>query len=132
MFLEKLRLWSQSLPARPRDLPLQDRLAPAGMTQSGASPYAAPEARFAAALRQGLAAGQAELTKVLQTGGSSPEVNGWRLTMHVFDYNLDYFEVGALDDPQFKITDSKVRIVERAAAAMGGLWGNHGYEAPTS
>ena len=49
--------------------------------------------------------------------------------MHVFDYNLDYFETGALDDPQFKITDPKVRIVERAAAAMGGLWGNHAYEA---
>ena len=49
--------------------------------------------------------------------------------MHVFDYNLDYFEVGALDDPQFKIADPKVRIVERAAAAPGGLWGNHAYEA---
>ena len=49
--------------------------------------------------------------------------------MHVFDYNLDYFEVGALDDPRFKITDPTVRIVERAAAAMGGLWGNHAYEA---
>ena len=49
--------------------------------------------------------------------------------MHVFDYNLDYFEVGALDDPQFKITDPKVRIIERAGAAMGGLWGNHAYEA---
>ena len=49
--------------------------------------------------------------------------------MHVFDYNLDYFEVGALDDPQFKITDPKVRIVERAGAAIGGLWGNHAYEA---
>jgi hypothetical protein len=129
MFLEKLRLWSQAFPPAPRDVPLQDRLAPAGITQSGASPYAAPAAGFAAALRQGLAAGQAELTKVLQTGGSSPEVNGWRLTMHVFDYNLDYFQIGALDDPQFKITDPKVRIVERAAAAMGGLWGNHGYEA---
>ena len=77
----------------------------------------------------GLAAGQTTLTNLLHAGGSSPEVNGWRLTMHVFDYNLDYFEVGALDDPQFKITDPKVRIVERAAAAKGGLWGNHAYEA---
>ena len=29
----------------------------------------------------------------------SPERNGWNLTYHVFDYNLDFFEVGALDDP---------------------------------
>ena len=61
--------------------------------------------------------------------GHSPEVNGWKLTFHAFDYNLDFFEVGALDDDQFKIADPKLRIVERAAAAMGGLWGNHPYEA---
>lgn len=128
-FWEKLRLWSQAFPPAPRDLPLQDRLAPTGITRHGKSPYAAPEAGFAETLRQGLAAGKAELTKILESGGSSPEVNGWRLTMHVFDYNLDYFEVGALDDPQFKISDPKVRIVERAAAARGGLRGNHAYEA---
>ena len=44
-----------------------------------------------------------------------------------FDYNLDYFEVGPLHDPQFKIADPKVRIVERAAA-RAGLWGNHAYQ----
>ena len=63
------------------------------------------------------------------SSGHSPEVNGWKLTFHAFDYNLDYFEVGALDDDQFKIADPKLRIVERAAAAIGGLWGNHPYEA---
>jgi hypothetical protein len=129
VFWEKLRLWSQAFPPAPRDLPLQDSFAPTGITQSGPSPYATPGARLAEALRQGLAAGQATLKDVLEAGGSSPQVNGWKLTMHVFDYNLDYFEVGALDDPQFKITDPKVRIVERAAVAMGGLWGNHAYEA---
>ena len=46
-----------------------------------------------------------------------PQVNGWKLTFHAFDYNLDFFEVGALDDDQFKIEDPKLRIVERAAAA---------------
>ena len=61
--------------------------------------------------------------------GRSPEVNGWKLTFHAFDYNLDFFEVGALDDDRFKIADPKLRIVERAAAAIGGLWGNHPYEA---
>jgi hypothetical protein len=128
-FWENLRLWSQAFPPAPRDLLLQDRLAPTGITQPGKSPYASPEESFAEALRQGLAAGKAELTKILEGGGSSPQVNGWRLTMHVFDYNLDYFQVGTLDDPQFKITDPRVRIAERAAAAMGGLWGNHAYEA---
>ena len=51
------------------------------------------------------------------------------MTLHVFDYNLDFFEVGALDEDRFKLTDPTVRLVERAGAAMGGLWGNHAYEA---
>ena len=117
------------VPPPPRDRPLQQGLAATGIAQSGPSPYVSPEASFADALRQGIAVGESTLKRVLESGGSSPEVNGWKLTMHVFDYNLDYFEVGALNDPQFKITDPKVRIVERAAAAKGGLWGNHAYEA---
>ncbi len=129
IFLEKLRLWSQAFPPAPRDQPLQESLAPTGIGQPGESPYTAADPAFATRLAAGLAAGEATLKKVLGGGGSSPEVNGWRLTMHVFDYNLDYFEVGALDDVQFKITDPRVRVVERAAAALGGLWGNHAYEA---
>jgi hypothetical protein len=129
VFWEKLRVWSQTFPPAPRDLPLQESLTPTGVEQSGPSPYAAPGVVFAQMLRDGLAAGESTLKQVLEAGGSSPVVNGWKLTMHVFDYNLDYFEVGALDDPEFKIDDPKVRIVERAGAAMGGLWGNHAYEA---
>ena len=72
---------------------------------------------------------EATLEQVLASGGSSPIVSGWKLTMHEFDYNLDFFEVGALDDPEFKLEDPKVRCVERAAAASGDLWGNHTYEA---
>jgi len=64
----------------------------------------------------------------LQQGGS-PEVNGWKLTYHVFDYNLDFFEVGALDDSRWKLPDSNLRYLVRALSARGGLWGNHGYEA---
>ena len=51
------------------------------------------------------------------------------LTYHVFDYNLDFFEVGALDDPAWKITDPPARYPTRALPARAGLWGNHGYEA---
>ena len=63
------------------------------------------------------------------TKGQSPEQNGWKLTYHVFDYNLDFFEIGALDDARWKLADGPARYVERALAARGGLWGNHGYEA---
>ena len=64
----------------------------------------------------------------LQQGGS-PEVNGWKLTYHVFDYNLDFFEVGALDDSRWKLPGPEFRYLVRALSARGGLWGNHGYEA---
>ncbi|WP_207843905.1 DUF1254 domain-containing protein [Williamsia soli] len=128
LFLEKLRLWSQSFPPAPRDRDLQASLEPVGIVTQGASPYATPEPGFAAELAAGLHAGEENLHTAL-TKGASPEVNGWKLTFHAFDYNLDYFEVGALDDPAFKIDNPQLRIIERAAAAKGGLWGNHPYEA---
>ncbi|MEV0950480.1 DUF1254 domain-containing protein [Promicromonospora sp. NPDC050249] len=128
VFLEKLRVWSQQLPPAERDKPLQNSLAPLGLTTTGASPYTSLPTADVSALAEGLEHGKAALHKVL-VSGSSPEVNGWKLVFHAFDYNLDFFEVGALDDDQFKIQDPKLRIVERAAAAIGGLWGNHPYEA---
>ncbi|MFK3679197.1 DUF1254 domain-containing protein [Microbacterium sp. NPDC090218] len=128
LFLEKLRVWSQQFPPAPRDLPLQESLAATGITVAGDSPYASISLSRAAQLVGDLDAAEATLRNAL-THGSSPEANGWRLTFHVFDYNLDYFEIGALDDDRFKMTDPKLRIVERAAAALGGLWGNHAYEA---
>ena len=133
LFLEKLRIWSQAFPPAPRDRELQDSFSPIGIDEPGASPYSSHSAASlsadeAAALADGLTIGEKNLLEAL-TKGSSPEVNGWKLTFHAFDYNLDYFEVGTIDDSQFKIADPKLRIVERAAAAKGGLWGNHPYEA---
>ena len=128
LFLEKLRLWSRAFPPAPRDRELQDSLARIGIDQEGHSPYVDADAETADVLRAGLEAGADNLDNALKHG-SSPEVNGWKLTLHAIDYNLDYFEVGALDDPRFTITDPKLRILERAAAAKGGLWGNHAYEA---
>jgi hypothetical protein len=127
-FLEKLRVWSQQFPPAERDKPLQESLAPLGLAVSGSSPYAGLPGETVAALTSGLEHAKETLHTAL-VAGHSPEVNGWKLVFHAFDYNLDFFEVGALDDPQFKIADPKLRIIERAAAAIGGLWGNHPYEA---
>jgi hypothetical protein len=122
-------VWSQAFPPAERDESLQGSLSATGIGTVGDSPYVSPMDEFAETLAGGLKSGEANLRKILGSGGSSPEVNGWRLTYHVFDYNLDFFEIGALDDEAFKLTDAKVRLAERAAAAMGGLWGNHAYEA---
>lgn len=128
LFFEKLRVWSQQFPPADRDEPLQESFAALGLTTAGPSPYADLEADTIAALVGGLEHAKEALHTAL-VAGHSPEVNGWKLVFHAFDYNLDFFEVGALDDNEFKITDPKLRIVERAAAAIGGLWGNHPYEA---
>ena len=128
VFFEKMRLWTQEFPAPERDQPLQASFKPLGINDPDESIIDAT-GPVAQALSEGYERGQAVLQKVLHSGGTSPVVNGWKLTFHAFDYNLDYFQVGALDDPAFKIADPKMRIVERAAAAAGGLWGNHPYEA---
>ena len=62
-------------------------------------------------------------------GGLVPTVNGWMLTFHSFDYNLDHLGPGTIDDPAWKIPDRHASYLARALAARGGLWGNHGYEA---
>ncbi|MBS3182829.1 DUF1254 domain-containing protein [Leucobacter manosquensis] len=116
-FWEKYRLWSQEFPPALRDEALlQGTLATLGGSEEEA-------------LETGYAAGQAALEEVLKWGAGNALVNGWNLTYHSFDYNLDYFEVGSLDDPAFKITDPQRRIVQRAGAALGGLWGNQAFEA---
>jgi hypothetical protein len=128
-FLEKLRVWSQAFPPAPRDQALQERLAPIGTAAAGRSPYISPAPEFQEPLIAGLREGETNLRAALRSGVSSERVNGWHQTLHVFDYNLDYFEVGAVDDDRFKLTDPTERLVTRAGAAMGGLWGNHAYEA---
>ncbi|VTR75536.1 DUF1254 domain-containing protein [Cellulomonas hominis] len=125
-FWERYRVWSQELPPAGRDRPRQAALAPLGLT--GDRPVHTLDPAVQQALREGHRRGRAVLEATL-TSGHSPVVNGWHLTLHAFDYNADFFEVGALDDPEFVIGDPTLRVVERAAAALGGLWGNHAYEA---
>lgn len=117
----------QAFPPAGRDLAYQARFEPLGLFATQ-SPYVDPDADLAAAPKAGLAQGQEKMEQAL-THSSSPEQNGWQLTYHVFDYNLDFFEVGAVDDQQWKLPDGPRRYIERALAARAGLWGNHGYEA---
>jgi len=127
-FWEQLRLWMHAYPPAPHDVELQQAFAPLGLLQDGASPYADPDPELRAALEQGSAVGQQGLADAL-ANVSGEQQNGWRLAYHAFDYNVDYFEIGTIDAPEWKIADRTKAIGERAAAALGGLWGNHGYEA---
>ena len=125
-FYEKLRRYSRVFPPAPRDERLQAEFAPLGLTAEASLADADDDTK--AALEAGYAQGKATLEQLIHSG-SSPVVNGWNLTYHLFDYNLDFFEVGTVDAPEWKIADPQVRIAERAVAAIAGLWGNHGYEA---
>ena len=124
-FFEKLRVWSQAFPPALRDRPALESYAPLGLV----SPYTIAEQPEG--VRQALAAGYAlgkdALESALRTSGTLTD--HWAVNLHVFDYNLDFFELGAIDAPEWKLNDPRTRYAHRAAAALGGLWGNHAYEA---
>jgi hypothetical protein len=127
-FFEQLRGWMQAFPPAERDRPYQDRFAPLGLLEA-TSPYVDAEPALAAALRAGAEQARGEMEHALRHAGG-PAQNGWHLGYHAFDYNLDFFELGALDDPAWQIdAPPQQRYLARALAARGGLWGNHGYEA---
>jgi hypothetical protein len=124
-FLEQLRRWMRAFPPAARDVEYQQRFAPIGLLDES-SPYTRPDAELAA----GLAAGREQMETALEHAGDAD--TGWHVNNHMFDYNLDFFEVGAIDAPEWKITDPARRYLVRTLAARGGLWGNHAYEAAYS
>jgi hypothetical protein len=126
-FFERLRVWLQAFPPALRDRDYQRRFEPLGVF-AAQSPYSNGDPELTAALRAGLKAGREHMEQALKLG-AGPRQNGWSLTYHIFDYNLDFFEVGALDEDQWKLPDDESRYLIRALSARGGLWGNHGYEA---
>ena len=100
IFFEELRAWLQAFPPAERDLAYQERFAPLGLLEAE-SPYLDPDPELAAALRDGVTEGRRQLEAAVAHGGAEP-VNGWQPMYHVFDYNLDFFELGTLDDPAWK------------------------------
>lgn len=124
-FLEQLRTGMAAFPPATRDRAYQERFAPIGLLEAGPTPYAGPDPELAA----GLADGRARLEAEIRDPSSAESQNGWRPAYHGFDYNLDHFAIGTRDDAEWKMADTPARYLARAAAARGGLWGNHGYEA---
>ena len=127
LFFEQLRVWMQAFPPAPRDRNYQQRFEPLGLL-AAESPFTDGDGELATGLRAGIAAGRERMEQALRHG-AGPKQNGWDVSYHAFDYNLDFFEVGALDDEMWKLADGPGRYLMRALAARGGLWGNHGYEA---
>lgn len=125
---EELRVWMAAFPPGPRDRAVQQAFTPLGLLEEGPSPYRGGSTDLARTLVAAAGAARQALTGALRSG-LSQVVNGWQLTLHAFDYNDDFLEVGTIDSPEWRIDDRTARFEARAAAAMAGLWGNHGYEA---
>jgi hypothetical protein len=129
---EALRWWETfrvelaAFPPPEGDAPLLAIAETLGLTASE-SPYIDADPELADALIAGAKAGQ-ETIETLAKGGPPP-ASGWMSAMHKFDYNTDYFGVGTIDAPEWRIDDRQRAYATRAAAARAGLFGNHGYEA---
>jgi hypothetical protein len=118
----------QAFPPSGPDQAYQKRFTPLGLLDP-VSPYADCPPDLARALTAGADAAKQQMETILKDGNLAPVINGWRLTFHMFDYNLDHLGPGTIDDPVWKMADRTASYLVRALAARGGLWGNHGYEA---
>ena len=127
-FWEEMRVWMAAFPPAPDDVARQQAFAPLGLLGAGPSPYGDGGSDLARTLVAAADGAHAELAAALRSGAGDV-VNGWQLTFHMFDYNVDFFGVGTIDSPEWRIDDRPEALRTRAAAAMAGLWGNHGYEA---
>jgi hypothetical protein len=127
-FFEQLRTLLRAFPPSAADQEYQQRFQPLGLLDA-ASPYADCPPSLAGALARGAAAAQQAMEWQLKAGALSPVRDGWMLTYHVFDYNLDHLGPGTIDEPAWKMPGRTASYLARALAARGGLWGNHGYEA---
>ena len=127
-FFEQMRTWMQAFPPSSPDQDYQKRFAPLGLLEE-ASPYADCPPELARALTAGADAARQQMETLLKAGNLAPVINGWMISFHIFDYNLDHLGPGTIDNPEWKMADRNASYLARTLAARGGLWGNHGYEA---
>ncbi|MFD0279885.1 DUF1254 domain-containing protein [Kitasatospora sp. NPDC127111] len=127
-FFERLRVWMAAFPPAAPDVEYQQRFAPLGLLDTGASPYRAAAPEWTLTLLRGLAAGRERVEDAIRPPEDHPP-GEWRSVPHLFDYNVDFLGPGTLDDPEWRIPDRRAAYLSRAAAARTGLWGSHAYEA---
>jgi hypothetical protein len=95
------------------------------------SRYADCPPGLAQALTAGAGAAKQKMEAALTAGGLAPVVNGWTLTFHMFDYNVDHLGLGTIDDPAWRIGDRDASYLARALAARGGPWATTAMRRPT-
>lgn len=125
-FWENLRVGMAAFPPSSAEREWMQQFAPLGLLEK-TSPYVQASPELTALLLAGQQTGTAQIEEAIK--GAYKTVNGWSSLLHLYDYNLDHFEIGIRNEPAWKITDRNTAHRMRAAAARQGLWGNPGYEA---
>jgi hypothetical protein len=123
---ERFRVLLAAFPPPAADAPFLQLCEALGLTEAE-TPFADLDSGRVAALVDGQKAGDAEIEQLMRGVHASP--TGWQSAMHLFDYNLDFHEIGTVDAPEWKINDRARAYATRAVAARAGMYGNHGYEA---
>jgi hypothetical protein len=126
-FWDELRRWAQAFPPAGDDPARPADFRQLGLRGSG-NLYRDIDPALAAALTTGLAVGQKRLEEAA-TAKDPNAVNGWQMSLHLFDYNRAAFSIGTIDSDEWKIADPDAAWLDRAVAARNALWGNHAYEA---
>lgn len=125
-FWESMRVWMREYPPAAPDQAYQQGFEPLGLLDEE-SPYREPAPELLGVLEAGRAAGAARIEELSK--GTVPSPTGWLGGLHLFDYNVDHFEVGTIDSAQWRIADRPTAYAQRAVSGRIGLWGNHAYEA---
>lgn len=123
---ERFRVLLAAYPPPAADAPFLRACEQFGLLEAQ-SPFTGPDPGRAALLIAGKQAGEAKIEELMKQVHASPA--GWQSAMHLFDYNLDFYQIGAIDAPEWKIADRTRAYATRAVAARAGMYGNHGYEA---
>ena len=116
-FFERLRTWMAAFPPAAPDRDYQRRFEPLGLLDPDC-PYRDAPADLADALIRGLAAGQEKL-ETFTRSGTAAKVNGWMTGLHMFDYNLDFFGPGTINEPRWKIGRPGDRLPRAGAVRPG-------------
>jgi hypothetical protein len=125
-FWEELRTWMLAFPPSWAERDYARRFEPLGLL-ADPSPYIDPAPDLAWALRHGFTGGRERLEQLIHVG--RPLENGWIVTLHAFDYNIDHFQLGTIEHPEWKAPDRAQAHIARALATRLTPGGSHAYEA---
>lgn len=133
IFWEKLRLFMSAFPTTGVFKEYEETFRPLGLLETGVSPYIEPSKEMKDLLVSAEKENQEMLIHYLKNGQFEMQ-NGWQLASHSFDFNFQYFEEGTVATDNWVMPEENNEqldaiVLQRALSAMGGLWGNHGYEA---